>query len=118
MDIADPQIAPNNYTPNNYRDPYSISKLSAKYQFCAIHTADNTDGKVTGEVEKNSRPEEIDHDTVTRLVCTRLQSLFCFNAWLALRLTPTVRWVVSKLIVVMVHEQSRLAHTKIVNIIK
>ena len=26
----------------------SISKLSAKYQFCAIHTADNTDGKVTG----------------------------------------------------------------------
>ena len=25
-----------------------ISKLSAKYQFCAIHTADNTDGKVTG----------------------------------------------------------------------
>ena len=23
------------------------SKLSAKYQFCAIHTADNTDGKVT-----------------------------------------------------------------------
>ena len=29
-------------------DPYSISKLSAKYQFCAIHTADNTDGKVTG----------------------------------------------------------------------
>ena len=24
------------------------SKLSAKYQFCAIHTADNTDGKVTG----------------------------------------------------------------------
>ena len=29
-------------------DPYSISKLSAKYQFCAIYTADNTDGKVTG----------------------------------------------------------------------
>ena len=25
-----------------------ISKLSAKYQFCAIHTADNTDGNVTG----------------------------------------------------------------------
>ena len=24
-----------------------ISKLSAKYQFCAIHTAHNTDGKVT-----------------------------------------------------------------------
>ena len=24
------------------RDPYTISKLSAKYQFCAIHTADNT----------------------------------------------------------------------------
>ena len=24
-----------------------ISKLSAKYQFCVIHTADNTDGKVT-----------------------------------------------------------------------
>ena len=31
-----------------YLDPYSISKLSAKYQFCAIHTADNTDGEVTG----------------------------------------------------------------------
>ena len=28
--------------------PYTISKLSAKYQFCAIHTADNTDGNVTG----------------------------------------------------------------------
>ena len=27
---------------------YDISKLSAKYQFCTIHTADNTDGKVTG----------------------------------------------------------------------
>ena len=25
-----------------------ISKLSAKYQFCAIHTADNTYGNVTG----------------------------------------------------------------------
>ena len=25
----------------------SMGKLSAKYQFCAIHTADNTDGKVT-----------------------------------------------------------------------
>ena len=25
-----------------------ISKLSAKYQFCAIHTADNTDGKSHG----------------------------------------------------------------------
>ena len=25
-----------------------MGKLSAKYQFCAIHTADNTDGKVTG----------------------------------------------------------------------
>ena len=25
-----------------------ISKLSAKYQFCAIHTAENTDGIVTG----------------------------------------------------------------------
>ena len=24
-----------------------MGKLSAKYQFCAIHTADNTDGKVT-----------------------------------------------------------------------
>ena len=23
-----------------------MSKLSAKYQFCAIHTADTTDGKV------------------------------------------------------------------------
>ena len=26
---------------------YTMGKLSAKYQFCAIHTADNTDGKVT-----------------------------------------------------------------------
>ena len=25
----------------------TISKLSAKYQLCAIHTADNTDGKLT-----------------------------------------------------------------------
>ena len=33
-------------------DPYTISKLSAKYQFCAIHTADNTDGKVTGGGKK------------------------------------------------------------------
>ena len=32
-----------------YRDPNTKGKLSAKYQFCAIHTADNiiTDGKVT-----------------------------------------------------------------------
>ena len=29
------------------RDSYTISKLSAKYQLCAIHTADNTDGKLT-----------------------------------------------------------------------
>ena len=31
-----------------YRDPNTKGKLSAKYQFCAIHTADNiiTDGKV------------------------------------------------------------------------
>ena len=28
-----------------------ISKLSAKYQFCAIHTTDNTDGKVTKILE-------------------------------------------------------------------
>ena len=28
-------------------DPYTMGKLSAKYQFCEIHTADNTDGKVT-----------------------------------------------------------------------
>ena len=26
----------------------SISKLSAQYQFCTIHTAHNTDGEVTG----------------------------------------------------------------------
>ena len=26
---------------------HSIGKLCAKYQFCTIHTADNTDGKVT-----------------------------------------------------------------------
>ena len=25
-------------------NPYMISKLSGKYQFCTIHTADNTDG--------------------------------------------------------------------------
>ena len=31
-----------------YRDPNTKGKLSAKYQFCAIHTADTiiTDGKV------------------------------------------------------------------------
>ena len=31
-----------------YRDPNTKGKLSAKYQFCAIHIADNiiTDGKV------------------------------------------------------------------------
>ena len=34
------------------RDPYTISKISAKYQLCAIHTADNTDGKVTGGGKK------------------------------------------------------------------
>ena len=34
------------------RDPYTISKLSAKYQFCAIHTADNTDGKSHGRWTK------------------------------------------------------------------
>ena len=38
----------NLYFRTGQREPYSISKLSAKYQFCAIHTADNTDGKVTG----------------------------------------------------------------------
>ena len=27
---------------------FDLGKLSAKYQFCTIHTADNTDGKVTG----------------------------------------------------------------------
>ena len=45
---------------------YSISKLSAKFQFCAIHTADNTDGKVTGCGKKMLRPEEIYHDTGTK----------------------------------------------------
>ena len=30
--------------------PYTISKLSAKSQFCAIQTADNTDGKVRIEI--------------------------------------------------------------------
>ena len=30
--------------------PYTISKLSAKSQFCAIQTADNTDGKVKIEI--------------------------------------------------------------------
>ena len=30
--------------------PYAISKLSAKSQFCAIQTADNTDGKVRIEI--------------------------------------------------------------------
>ena len=37
--------------------PYTISKLSAKSQFCTIPTADNTDGKVRIEIilllEKN-----------------------------------------------------------------
>ena len=28
------------------RVPYTISKLSVKYQLCAVYTADNTDGKV------------------------------------------------------------------------
>ena len=28
-------------------DPNTISKLSAKYQFCAIRTADTRDGKLT-----------------------------------------------------------------------
>ena len=30
--------------------PYAISKLSAKSQFCAIQTADNTDSKVRIEI--------------------------------------------------------------------
>ena len=30
--------------------PYTISKLSAESQFCAIQTADNTDGKVRIEI--------------------------------------------------------------------
>ena len=30
--------------------PYTISKLSAKSQFCAIQTADNTGGKVKIEI--------------------------------------------------------------------
>ena len=30
--------------------PYTISKLSAKSQFCTIPTADNTDGKVRIEI--------------------------------------------------------------------
>ena len=45
-------------------DPYSISKLSAKYQLCAIHTADNTDGKVTGG-GKNFTAGKNYHDTGT-----------------------------------------------------
>ena len=43
-----------------------VSKLSAKYQFCAIHTADNTDGKVT-EADNFSRPDKFLHDTGTYL---------------------------------------------------
>ena len=44
------------------RDPYTISKLSAKYKLCAIYTADSTDGKVT-EADNFSRPDKLLHDT-------------------------------------------------------
>ena len=41
-----PKVADGNVAMRT-KDPYSIGKLCAKYQFCVIHTADNTDGKVT-----------------------------------------------------------------------
>ena len=42
-----------------------MGKLSAKYQFCAIHTADNTDGKVT--IAANCPPMSIVSEKVHRL---------------------------------------------------
>ena len=47
--------------------PYAISKLSAKYQFCAIHTADNIirDGKV-GMVRGALSPRRIVRQRVFR----------------------------------------------------
>ena len=36
-----------------------ISQLSAKYQFCAIHTADTTDGKVTTRVLLSIESEKV-----------------------------------------------------------
>ena len=40
-------------------DPYTISKLSGKNQFCAIHTADNTDGKVTTRARLSTVSEKV-----------------------------------------------------------
>ena len=40
-------------------DPYSIGKLCVKYQFCAIHTADNTDGKVTNVLRMSTVSEKV-----------------------------------------------------------
>ena len=39
--------------------PYTISKLSAKYQFCAIHTADTTHGKVTNRALLSTESEKV-----------------------------------------------------------
>ena len=36
-----------------------ISQLSAKYQFCAIHTADTTDGKVTTRASLSVESEKV-----------------------------------------------------------
>ena len=36
-----------------------ISQLSAKYQFCSIHTADTTDGKVTTRAALSIESEKV-----------------------------------------------------------
>ena len=36
-----------------------ISQLSAKYQFCTIHTADTTDGKVTTRAPLSIESEKV-----------------------------------------------------------
>ena len=36
-----------------------ISQLSAKYQFCTIHTADTTDGKVTNQALLSIESEKV-----------------------------------------------------------
>ena len=52
-----------------------ISKLSAKYQFCAIHTADTIDGKVHRIRESPSNPRK-------SIVYTRpFNWLFRINGW-------------------------------------
>ena len=38
------------------RGPYTIGKLCAKYQLCAIRTADNTDGKSRKSIVSEKSP--------------------------------------------------------------